>query len=210
VGFYNDDGCMHGAAGGIPQLGSCVSEPSSTTINYSNKSVNASCSAATVQKTAAPSQWSQTLNVCGGAVQQGTCAASDEICVQNPAQAFAAKYCITSSASQACPAAYPAQSQMFPSYKDLRECPSSCSCTPSGQDCEMQVDVYAQASCVGTKTTKHVTSASDICLISNTASQNSYFPQLVVSNAGTCSFSGALIATGSVAGENPTTVCCTQ
>ncbi|MFZ5890592.1 MAG: hypothetical protein ACOY0T_05935 [Myxococcota bacterium] len=209
VTFYNQDGCTNGVAGTVLSTGMCVAQSSSVGMSLTG-SVTASCGAGSVQSNIAASQWSNSLSACGGAVKQGNCTASDEVCVAAPATPFAAKYCIQREGDQTCPTGYPARSVMYSKYEDARHCPQTCDCSISGQGCELQVEVNSRGDCTGTTTRRTIAlNAGYSCVISNTTAHKGYFAQ-IVTRPGTCSSNATLSTTGSVSPAGATTVCCTQ
>jgi len=212
LGFHNDTGCPMGIGGiGVPENMCTPQQFTSQSMTYQG-SVSASCNAAVVEKTLPTPTWTQAMNACSGAQAQGTCSASNEVCVAKPGAPFAAKYCVARDGDQTCPAAYPARSVLFAGYQDNRACPSSCSCTASGTpDCALQVEVYSKTDCTGTFSRKTVpSSGSQVCAISSSTPAHGFIATRVVTSAGTCSANSTLSPTGSVSESGPTTLCCTE
>jgi hypothetical protein len=151
------------------------------------------------------------MNACSGALAQGTCSASGQVCVANPSAPFATKYCIAHAGDLTCSSAYPVRSVLFAGYADTRACPSSCSCTASGQECALQVDVNTLADCSGPYNRKTIPSGGSVCAISDPNIHHAYYATRVVSKPGTCTATGSpLTATGNVTESGPTTLCCTE
>ncbi|HET7543650.1 MAG TPA: hypothetical protein VFK05_27445 [Polyangiaceae bacterium] len=210
LGFNHESGCsMEYYGQGITE-DSCQSASESISMTYAGQ-VTATCNAAVVEKNFPVPTWTQAMNACSGAQEQGTCSANGELCLAKPSAPFAAKYCIARDGDQACPAAYSVRSVLFAGYQDTRACPSSCSCTASGQDCALQVDVHSQADCSGSYTRKSApSSGSKICAISSPTSQHAYYATRVVTKPGTCSVDSTLSLTGAVRESGPMTLCCTE
>jgi len=211
LAFFHESGCSMEYYGQSVPEGTCQQESDSIAMTYKGQ-VTATCNAAVVEKSFPLPTWAQSMNACSGAQAQGTCSANDQVCVAKPSAPFAAKYCIARDGDQTCPAAYSAErSVLFAGYQDTRACPSSCSCTASGQDCALQVDVHSQADCSGTYTRKTVPSTeSKICVLSSPTAQHAFYATRVVTKPGTCSANSTLSLTGSVSESGPTTLCCTQ
>ena len=207
--FYQEAGCSMSVYGVAVTEGSCQQQSSSVSISYSGQAT-AICNAAVVEPSLPVPIWSQSMNACSGARVQGTCSASSEVCVAKPSAPFAAKYCIAHSGEQSCPAAYSARSVLYAGYQDTRACPNSCSCTASGQDCALQVDVHTQADCSGSSTRKTVLSGGSTCAISSPTTQHAFYASRVVTKPGSCSATGTLTPTGAVVESGPTTLCCTE
>lgn len=137
------------------------------------------------------------LILCGGSFDQDTCSA-DEVCVGTAPEGFETALCVAREGEHECPEAYPNARSAFGDVADDRRC-TSCDCSASGDfECSSELTLFADAAC-GTAAGSDVT---DECIDTPTSFR---FAEPTV--AGTCTPS-AVEPQGSIAGEDPITICC--
>jgi hypothetical protein len=159
--------------------------------------------AATVAETIPALAWATDSELCGGAIEGGSCDGTD-LCLPNDG----GDICVYQAGDVACPPEYPNETQVFTGATDTRDCPATCTCTPSGTaTCTTTVFTYTGAQCTAAPSGPiSVTSgASPQCLPNNV--MNSASGAINAATMGTCTGS-AVTATGSATATGVHTVCC--
>lgn len=147
-----------------------------------------------------PVAWDTTAQVCGGQAGDGTC--NGGACM--PEATGFGRLCIVQDGDTDCPAGtpYTEKTSYFRGVNDSRGC-TACDCTPTGQACQMQLEVCS----VGFfDVTLHSNTGDEQCLQSGDGDGITLQGQTVTST-GSCSTSGGA-PTGSAAPTDPVTVCC--
>ena len=158
--------------------------------------VVASCDQSFVDMPATAS-WSSTANACGG----GTAGAS---CDGGTCFPDVAPLCIRHDGDQECPAGFDDRTVYFGGFDDTRAC-SGCNCTPSGQACEIDIEVcsvgfFDVTLFSGGECQQLNTSDGDGVTLLSTA----------IDDQGSCvAGSGDGQLSGDVVEASPITVCCT-
>jgi len=137
------------------------------------------------------------LILCGGGFDQDTCGA-DELCTGAVPEGFETALCIAREGDFECPESYPNARSAFTDVADDRRC-TSCECTPATDfECASNLELFAGPGC----TSGTGMSETDLCIDSP---ESFRFSQPTVT--GSCSASDTQ-PTGSIAGEDPITICC--
>jgi hypothetical protein len=137
--------------------------------------------------------------LCGGALQQDTCAAQ-ELCAGAIPDGFGETLCIAQEGEHECPASYPNARSVFDDVADSRGC-TQCSCSAAGAfECSADLELFSDANCAGTATGA-ISGAGD-CF---DAPGSLRFSAPTVT--GDCTPS-SVAPIGSVVGDEPVTVCC--
>lgn len=161
---------------------------------------------AVVDETIPAISWTTDDTLCTGATEGGTCETAGELCLPEENGTL----CIYRTGDEACPSDYPTKIQAYSGATDTRDCPQSCTCTPSGTaTCTANVFTFAGAQCTAAPLgSVNVTSGvtTPVCLGSSAGAAQA--GTITKGTLGTCTGQNPT-PTGSAAPSGEHTLCCT-
>lgn len=184
--LYTDGACGAVCATGTTVIGcarpTCAGSVGSVRVSAS--AVGGSC-AGSASSQISPPTWSTQVRLCGGGKGNGN-----------------GNSCIAKRGAASCPAAFPSAHTAYGAFADTRTC-SACTCgAPTGASCTGSVASYATGSCSPATST----AAFDTC-VPYDAKARITATSAASATGGACAPSGGA-PTGTVIGDDPTTICC--
>ncbi len=146
-----------------------------------------------------PNTWQTTALSCGGGVSTGGCDGGGEC---YPSLPGSAPLCVHALGDLTCPEGFPDRQVFFQDIADSRVC-SGCTCSTSGQACQIEVEV-----CSVGFFTQTLGEGEEICLNSSDGDGIHVLTSALISQ-GTCATAGG-VASGEAVPADPVTVCCIE
>lgn len=165
---------------------------------------SASCLGETVTKTLPTPTWASQVRLCGGVTDSGGCG-SGQACIADAPSGYAG-VCVFRVGDFPCPSGYPNRTVYYEDFTDTRDC-TSCSCAPSGWNCNTNLTPYQSLDCTDTAGPKaSVKTSSPRC--TNQSNMTAFKVSVVTKTAGSCGVTSNTSLTGAAAATKPQTVCC--